>query len=101
MPFAAPTRRPVSAEHARLSQPAAEIRRHFTYENLSTLFEAVQKGRVAAVAFVKRPGLDAHAIGQGAVDQFQSDLRLGTEDDLIGDVTFFRRSGSSAQARVR
>ena len=96
--FAAPPPRPTPAEHPRLFQPAAEIRRHFAHEYLSTLFETVQKGRVAAVAFVKRPGLDAHTVGQGAVDQLQGDLRLGTEHDLVGDVTFFRRSGSSAQS---
>jgi len=75
-----------------------EIRGHFADEYLSALFETVQKARVAAVAFVKGPGLDTHPVGRGPVDQLQSDLRLGAKHHLVGDVVFFRRSGSSAQS---
>ena len=99
MLFATSPPRPAAAEYPRLFHPAVEIRRHFSHEYLFTLFETVQKGGVAAVAFVKRPGLNAHTVGQGAVDQLQGDLRLGTEHDLVGDVVFFRRTGSSAQSR--
>lgn len=105
MPLTAPPPRPIAAltaaEHPRLFQPAVEIRRHFGHEHLAPPFETVQKGRVAAVGFVKRPTLDAHPMGQGVVDQLQGDLRLGAKDDLVRDVTFFRRSGSSAQSRGR
>src|SRR5712692_2932429 len=93
--LAAPTRRRAVAEHPWLPHPAVEVRRHFPHEYLATLFEAVQKGRVAPVEFVERPGPDAHAAAQGAVDHPQSDLWLGAEHDLVGYVTFFRRSGSS------
>ena len=78
-----------------------EVRRHFPHEYLPALFEAVQKGRVASVQFVNRPGLDAQAVGQHAVDHPHADLRLGTEHDLVRDVVFFRRTGSAAHSWVR
>ena len=79
-------------------QVIEEVRRHFPHEYLAPRFEAVQKGEVAPVQLVERPSLDTHAMAQDAVHHPQSDLGLGTEHDVVGDVTFFRRSGSSAQS---
>lgn len=42
-----------------------EVGRHFPHKDLPTLFEAVQKGAVAPVAFVKGPGLHTYAVSQG------------------------------------
>src|SRR5216683_1735428 len=96
--LAAPTWRRAIAQHPRLDHPAVEIGGHFPHEYLPTLFEAVQKGGVAPVGFVERPGLDAHAVAQSAVHHPQGDLRLGAEHHFVGVVTFFRRTRSSAHS---
>jgi hypothetical protein len=96
--LAATTPRRAVSEYPRLDHPTVEVRRYFSHENLPTLFEAVQKGRVTPVAFVERPGLDTHTLGQGVIDHPQGDLRLGAKHDVLGDVVFFRRTGSVAHS---
>src|SRR5262249_41446459 len=99
--LAASTWRGAILEHARLFHPAVEGRGHFRHEYLPALFETIQKGRVAAIPFVKGPGLDAYTVSQDAVDQRQADLRLGPKFDLVGNVVFWRRAASAAHSWVR
>jgi len=75
-----------------------KVGRHLADKRLATLVESVQELPVAAIEFVKRPGFDADAIGEGTVHKIERDLRLGLELDFVGDVVFLRRAGSLAHS---
>ena len=71
---------------------------HFADERFATLVESVEELAVAAVEFIKRPSLDADAVGERTVDKIERDLRFGLKLDFVGDVVFLRRAGSLAHS---
>ena len=70
-------------------------------ENLPTRLQAIEELPVAAVQLVECPRRNAHAVRQSVVDLAQPDLWLRVEFDVVGQVSFFRRAGSLAQASGR
>lgn len=63
-------------------------------EGFVACIEAGEKLRIAPVQFVSRPGHHANAIRLRTVHQFQRDLRLCAELNVIRDLVFFGRAGS-------
>ena len=92
---------PARAQHSRFLHPATKVARDLSHEDLFARLEPVEKRHVAAVKLVECPGRHADAVGQRAIDLRQCDLGLGAELDLVGNVIFFRRSGSLAQSSGR
>lgn len=88
-------------QHGGLFEPDVKVRRDLADKGLATLVESVQELAVARVEFIKRPGFDPDAVGGGAIDQVERDLRLGLELDFVGEVVFFRRTGSLAHSSGR
>ncbi len=70
-----------------------KIRRYFPHERLPPLFETIEKRPVTPVGFVERPGRHSNAMCQREIDQSQTDLRLGAELDLFGDVVLLSTLG--------
>ena len=86
------------AQDLGFSHPAVKIPRYFRDKSLVERFHGIQKSGVASVQFVKSPGFDADAVTQGMLDQSDGDLWLGLKFNLLGNVVFFRRTGSLAQS---
>ena len=86
------------SQHFRLAQLDTKVRRDFTHVGTLSLVESVEKISIAAVVLVERPSLDRDTFGRGLVDQIQRDLLLGFENNIIGNVVFLRRAGSSAHS---
>ncbi len=86
------------SQDGRLLHPAVEVDGNLGHERLPTLFEAIEKLPVTTVQFVERPSRHANSIAQSPIDQPQGDLRLRAKLHLLGNVVFFRRSGSFAQS---
>src|SRR6056297_2192221 len=84
-----------------LANPCVEVRRNFTDEGLLPLVEPIEKLAIATVELIKRPCLHCDAVEDRLVDQHQGDLWLGQKLDFVRDMSFFRRSGSSAQSSGR
>lgn len=78
-----------------------KVRRHLADERFAALVESIQELAVAAIEFVKRPSLDANPISKRAVHKVERNLRLGLELDLVGNVVFFRRTGSLSHSSGR
>ena len=71
------------------------------YESLAAFIEPVEKGAIAAVELVGCPRRYFDPVAFGSIYQIQSNLRFGLEYNLVGDVVFFRRCGSSAHSLGR
>jgi len=84
-----------------LLHPAMEVGGNLGHEDLPTLLQTVEELAVASVQFVERPGGHANAVAQSPIDQSQGDLRLCAKLHLVGNVVFFRRTGSLAQSSGR
>ena len=78
-----------------------KIARDFADKDLATRMDAAEEFPVATIQLVECPSRHSHAIAQGTIDLIQGNLWLGSELDLVGDVSFFRRSGSSAHSLGR
>ena len=77
------------------------VRRNLHDEGFPPLIQSIEKRTIAAVQFVRRPRHHLDPVAFGPVDQIQRDLRFRFEDDLVGDVVFFRRAGSSVHSLGR
>lgn len=73
-------------------------RRHFSNISQLAIVEPIEEMSIAAVAFIECPSLDFDAVCKGIVDQLQCDLRFRQKSDIVGNMSFFRRVGSSAQS---
>ncbi len=73
-----------------------KVARYLADEHLPSRLQAIEKLAVAAVQLVECPRRDAHAIEQSDIDLIQGDPRLDLELDVVGNVVFFRRTGSLA-----
>jgi hypothetical protein len=78
-----------------------KVARYLAHEDLTAFLDAIEELAIATVQLVERPSRDANAVEQSAIDLAQRDLRLGMELDFVGNVVFFRRSGSLAQSSGR
>ena len=77
------------------------IPRYLPDKCFTSLVQAIEKRTVATIQLVSRPSFDLDTIGFGSIDQVQCDLRLGLEDDVLGNVVFFRRAESLAHSSGR
>jgi len=82
-------------------RPAVKVARNLTDKDLPAIFQRIQKCACPTVKFIKRPGRNGNTIRQCPINLVNGDLWLGFEGNFIGDISFFRRSGSSAQSLGR
>jgi hypothetical protein len=75
-----------------------KVWRHFTDVRALSLVQTIKESTITTVVFVKRPCFHFNSTGGRLVDQLQRDLLLGQEADVIWNVVFLRRTGSSAQS---
>src|SRR5690606_37902717 len=88
-------------QHLRLRQPGVRVGRNLHNEGFAPLIQTVEKRTVATVEFVGGPGHHPDSIAFGPVDQIERDLRFRLEDDVVGNMVFFRRCGFSAHSLGR
>lgn len=84
-----------------LLQPHRGVRRDFPDKGLLTIIQAIQEFPVATIELIKGPGFDLDSIREGLIDELQGNLLLCGKRDLLGNVRFFRRTGSSAHSLGR
>ena len=80
-------------QHFRLSEPDVGVAAESRRRTLPPLVQTIEKLAVATVQFVDRPGHDADAVGDRAIDQVQRDLRFRLKLDVVGNVVFFGAPG--------
>ena len=86
-----------ASDDLRLCRPDSRIGGNFRNKRLFSCLQSVQKFAVSTVQFVERPPRDTHAVRQRLIDQVNRNLRLCLKRHIVRNVTFFRRTMSSAQ----
>ena len=72
-----------------------KIRWNLDCERFTSFIQAVQERTAAAIQFISGPRFDFDPVGFGSINQVQRNLRLALENQVLGNVVFFRRAGSS------